>query len=86
MIVAIGDSLNDLTSSDATEDGEDEDEEVSEQGKRSEDNEPGWVMGTMFQTLQQHWERFRQKQMMLDKWIQPGWGDPADIFPDRHQK
>ena len=45
MLVAIGDSLSDLASSDDGEDGEDEDDKESEQGKLSEDDEPGWVRG-----------------------------------------
>jgi len=47
MLVAIGDSLSDLASSDAGEDWEDEDAEETEQGNLSEDDEPGWVMGTI---------------------------------------
>jgi len=55
MMAAIGDSLSDLASSDDGEDGEDEDEE-RELGKLSEDDEPGWVMGTISQTVQQRIE------------------------------
>jgi len=58
MLVAIGESLGDLASSDDGEDGEDEDEEETEQGKLSEDDEPGWVMGTITNTVQQRMERF----------------------------
>jgi hypothetical protein len=58
MMAAIGDSLSDLASSNDGEDGEDEDEET-EQGKLSEDDEPGWVMGTISKTDQQHMESFR---------------------------
>ena len=72
MRAAIGDSLSDLASSDDGEDGEDDDEET-EQGKLSEDDEPGWVMGTITKTVQQYMESFRQKQMKLDELTQPGW-------------
>ena len=41
MLVAIGDSLSDLASSDDGEDGEDEDDEATEHGKLSDDDEPG---------------------------------------------
>jgi hypothetical protein len=41
MLVAMGDSLSDLASSDDGEDGEDEDNEETEQGNLSEDDEPG---------------------------------------------
>ena len=59
MLVAIGDSLSDLASSDDGEDGEEEDDEETEQGNLSEDDEPGWVMGTITKTVQQRMERFR---------------------------
>jgi hypothetical protein len=38
----------------------------------SEDDEPGWVMGTITKTVQQHMERFRQKQMKIDELTQTG--------------
>ena len=47
MMVPIGDSLSDLASSDDGEDGEDKDDEETEQGKLSEDDKPGWVIGTI---------------------------------------
>jgi len=84
MLVAIGDSLSDLASSDDEEDGEDKDGEESEPGKLSEDDEPGCVMGTITKTVQQRMERFLQKQMQLDELTQPGWEDPADYFCERH--
>jgi hypothetical protein len=84
-MAAIGDSLSDLASSDDGEDGEDEDEET-EQGKLSEDDEPGWVMGTITKTVQQHMESFRQKQMKLEELTQPGWEDAADYFRERDKK
>ena len=73
---AIGDSLSDLACSDNAEDGEDD--EDTEQGTLSEDDEPGWVMGTISKTVQQLMKRFRQKQMKLDEVTQRGWGDVAD--------
>jgi hypothetical protein len=51
MLVAIGDSLSDLGSSNTGEDGEYEDKE-RKQGKLSEDNKPRWVMGSITQTVQ----------------------------------
>jgi len=59
IIVAIGDSLSDLASSNDGEDGEDEDDEQTENGKPSEDAKPGGVMGTISETVQQCMERFR---------------------------
>jgi len=86
MLVAIGDSLSDLASSNDGEDGEDEDDEETEQGNLSEDDEPGWVMGTITQTVQQHMERFQQKQMKLDVLTQSGWEDAADYLRERDEK
>jgi hypothetical protein len=80
MLVAIRASLSDLASSDDGEDGEEEDDEETEQRNLSEDDEPGWVMGTLTKTVQQHMERFRQKQMKLDELTQPGWEDRANYF------
>jgi len=80
MLVAIGDSLSDLASSNNGEDGEAEDDEETEQGKLSEDDEPGWVMGTITKTVQQRMERFQQNQMKFDKLTQPGCQDAADYF------
>jgi len=82
MMAAIGDSLSDLASSDDGEDGEDEEEET-EQGKLSEDDEPGWVMGTITKTVQRRMESFLQKQMKLDELTQLRWEDAADYFRER---
>jgi len=86
MMVAIGDSLSDLASSDNGEDGEDEDYKQTEQGQLSEDDEPGRVMGTITKTMQQRPERFRQKQMTLNELTQLGWEDAADYFYERDKK
>jgi len=86
MLVAIADSLSDLARSEDGEDGEDEDDEETEQGKLCEDDEPGWVMGTITKTVLQCMERFLQKQMKLDELTQPGWEDAADYFRERDEK
>jgi len=86
MLVAIGDRLSDLASSDDGEDGEEEEDEETEQGNLSEDDEPGWVRGTITNTVQQRMERFRQKQMKLDEMTQPGWEDAANNFRERDKK
>jgi len=86
MMVAIGDSLSDLASSDNGEDGEDEDYKQTEQGQLSEDDEPSRVMGTITKTMQQRPERFRQKQMTLNELTQLGWEDAADYFYERDKK
>jgi hypothetical protein len=86
MLVVIGDSLSDLASSDDGEDGEEDDDEETEQGNLSKDDEPGWVMGTITKMVQQHMERFRQKQMKLDEVTKPGCEDAADYFRERDKK
>jgi hypothetical protein len=85
MMAAIGDSLSYLASSYNGDDGEDEDEET-QLGKLSEDDEPGWVMGTISKTVQQRMQSFRQNQMKLDELTQPGWEDAADYFRERDKK
>jgi len=76
MLNAIGDSLSYLACSEDEEDGEDEDDdkENTELGKLSEDDEPGWVMGTISKMVQHRMESIRQRQMRLDELTQPGWG------------
>jgi len=87
MLYAIGDSLSDLASSKDEEDGKNEDdEEHTELGKQSEDDEPGWVMGTISKTVLNGMESFRQKQIRLDELTQPGWGDAANNFHERDMK
>jgi len=61
IMVAIGDSLSDLGSSNNREDREDEADEETEQGQLSEDDDPGWVTGTITETVQQCMEWFQQK-------------------------
>jgi hypothetical protein len=60
MLVAIGDSQSDLATSDDGEDEEDNADDTA-QGKLSDDDEPGWVMGTITNTVQQRMERCQQK-------------------------
>jgi len=86
MMVAIGDSLSDIASSDNGEDREGEDDEETELRQLSKDDEPGGVMGTMTKKVQQRMERFRQKQMKLDQLTQLGCEDAADYFCDRDKK
>jgi hypothetical protein len=88
MLNAIGDSLSDHASSEDEEDGEHEDDDEEDPGhsKLSDDDEPGWVMGTISKTVQQCMESFRQKQLRLDELTQPGWGDMADYFRERDMK
>ena len=86
MLVAIGDSLSDLAISDDGEDGEDKDDEETMQGKLSEDDEPGWVMGTIKKMVKKRMERFRQKEMKLGEFTQSGWEDAADYLCGRDKK
>jgi hypothetical protein len=84
--VAIGDSLSDLACSDDGEDCADEDDEQTELGKLSEDDERGWVMGTINKTVQQRMERFPEKQMKLHELTQEGCDDAADYFRQSDKK
>ena len=88
MLNSIGDSLSDLPSSENEEDGEDhdDDEEDTGHGKLSDDDEPGWVIGTISKTVQPRMESFRQKQLRLDELMQPGWGYVFDCFHERDMK
>jgi hypothetical protein len=49
MLNAIGDSMSDLASSQDEDDGDDEDDDGEDTwlDKLSEDDKPGWVMGTI---------------------------------------
>ena len=86
LLAAIGDGLSDLASSKDGEEGEDEDDAETEQDKLSEDDESGWVMGTITKMIKQLMERFWQKQMKLDVLKQLGWEDAADYFCQRNKK
>jgi len=79
-MVAIGDSLSNIASSNDWEDGEDQDDEERKQGQLIEEDEPGWVMGTITKTVQQRMERLWQKQMNLYKLTQPGSEDAAEVY------
>ena len=81
MMVAITDSLSNIASSDDGEDAEDENDEERKQGKLSEDDKPGWVMGTLSDTVQQRMERFQQEQMKLQKLTHPGSGGRSRHLP-----
>ena len=72
IMVAIGDSLSDLASSDNGGDGHNANDEETEQGQLSEDDGPGWVMGTITKTVQLHMERFRQQEKKVEELTQPG--------------
>ena len=84
----IGDSLSDVASSDDEQDGEEEkdDEADTELGKFSDDDVPGWVMGTISKTVQHRMESVRHQQMRFDELTQPGWGDAANYFRERDIK
>ena len=84
MLNAIGDSLSDLASSYDQGDAEDEEEDDDpEQGMMSEDDEPGWVTGTISKTVKRPMERFWQRRMKLDELTQPRWGVATDHFRER---
>ena len=47
MLISIGDSLSELATSTNGADGEDENDQETEKSKLIEDDQPGWVMGTI---------------------------------------
>jgi hypothetical protein len=51
MNVAIRNRLSDLPSSDVGDDGDDDEDELTEQGKLCEDDKPGWFMGRTNKTI-----------------------------------
>jgi hypothetical protein len=61
MLNAIVNSLSDRPSSEVEEDGEDkdDDEEDTEHSKQSQDEEPGWVMGTISKSVHHRTEHFQ---------------------------
>jgi len=85
MVNAIGDTLSDCASSEDDEDGEvvDDDEEDTELRKLSEDDEPGWMKGTISKSVQRRMESFRQNPMRIDELTQPGWEDMAEYLRQR---
>jgi len=77
----IGESLSYLARSNEEEDWDNEDDdEDADLGKLSDDDQPGWVMDTMFKIVLHRIDRFRQKQLRHEKLTQQGWGDAADWF------
>jgi Uri superfamily endonuclease len=82
MLNHVGDNLSDLGSSDGEQDGEDkeDDEEDTELGKLGDDDEPGWVMGTIFKSVLRRIEGFWQKQTRLHKLTELGLGDATNYF------
>lgn len=54
MMIAIEDSLSNLASFDDAKDGNDKDDEDSELWKLSEDDQTGWVVGTISKIVQQY--------------------------------
>jgi len=88
MLKAIGENRSDRASSEDEEDGEEEDDDEDDtgHGKLRQDDEPGWVMGTISKTVQHSIESCWQKQKRLDQPMQSRWGDPADYICESDMK
>jgi hypothetical protein len=67
MIVAIGDSLTDIASSNSGECAQDEDDEEPKLGRLSDVDEPAWVICTTSKIVQLHILRFQHMLMYVDK-------------------
>jgi hypothetical protein len=85
MLNTIGDRLRDLASCDDKQDRDDkeDDEEDSELGKLGDDDEPGWVRGTLSKTVQLRRDCFWQTKMRLVELPHPGWGDVSNHIRER---
>jgi hypothetical protein len=88
MFSTIRDVLSDHALSDNEEDGDEEldDEEDTGHSQLCEDDEPGWVMGTVTKSVYHRMEIFQQMQMSLDELTQPGWVEAVDYICDRHMR
>jgi hypothetical protein len=86
MRVAFANSVSDIVRSDDGDDGEQQDVESPERGQLSEDDEPGWMLGTITKTVQQRMERFWQKHMKSNKSSHPGWDNTPAYYRDRETK
>jgi hypothetical protein len=76
MLNAIRDCLSNLECSEDVEyrKQQDDDEDDTGHGKLSEDDEPGWVMGTILKKQQHRIKSLGQKQMKIDEMTHLGWG------------
>jgi hypothetical protein len=88
MLNAIPASPSHLASSNDEQNGEGEEdnEEDTELGKLSDDDNPGWVKGTISDTLQHCIESCSQTRIRLRELTQPGWGDAANYNHQRDTK
>ena len=67
VIITIQHTLSDLATSDNGEHGEDLDVKKTAQSLVSDNEEPGWVIGTLTRIAQQALRRFLRMQIKLDK-------------------
>lgn len=72
MIITIQYTFSDLPTSNNGKHGEPSDVNKPAQSMVSNDEEPGWVIGTYTKIEQQALQRFLQMQMKLDKLSDPG--------------
>lgn len=72
MTIAIGDSLSNHACSKTVQYGHDENDEDTELGKLSEDDQPGWVVATMSISAHQQMQSYTQMWMKLDELTQLG--------------
>jgi hypothetical protein len=86
MLDAIGDSLSDVASSDDDLEEEEEEEDDDEDSVAEDEAEPGWVAGSIPQSVQERIDNHRQKQMKLDELTRSGWEDAANYFRERDKK
>jgi len=80
IMVAIRDSLSDLASSDHGKDGDDDDDEDTAQGQLSEDDDPGWVLGTISKPCCSEWRDFVRSRWILTNWHNQDGGTQPTTF------
>ena len=85
MLNAIGDSASGYANfnDEEVEEDQDDDDEDTALGEVREDDDPGWVKGTLSKMVQQRMESIMPKEKRLNKLMQLGWGDMADYFCER---
>lgn len=88
ILIAIEACLSNLAILDDKEDVDvkADDRNGSELGKLSENDEPGWVMGTLSKEVPQSMETYLVMEIWHDELTQLRWWDMADYFPYRDMK
>jgi len=88
MLNAIRESLSGLPclyNEEVTEDEEDNMEDLG-LSKLGDDDEPGWVMGTISRPDQHYIESYLQNLIQLDELTTPEWGEASNYCLERYMR